>query len=101
MATLLLLHADEWLNGTYLLQRTLSPVGTSATSHDVCFVVALGGEANIVAQVPLGMQGSRYRFLPELSIDGYPRRRRAVSIPSITRSWILSRSSKAIFRSAS
>ena len=44
-----------------------------------------------------------YRFLPALrpSIDGYPRRRRAMSIPSSTTSWIFSRSSNAILRSAS
>ena len=46
---------------------------------------------------------SPYRFLPTLrpSIDGYPRRRNARSIPSSTTSWILRRSSNAILRSAS
>jgi hypothetical protein len=44
-----------------------------------------------------------YRFLPALSssTDGYPRFLSAISIPCMTRSWILQRSLKAVSRNAS
>ena len=73
----------------------------------------LGQSANHPLWVTIGLDAdaghhgvryiSPYRFLPalRLSIDAYPRRRNARSIPSSTASWILRRSSNAILRSAS
>jgi Enoyl-(Acyl carrier protein) reductase len=49
------------------------------------------------------VQAARHRFLPALrsSTAGYPRFRNARPIPSMTRSWILQRSWKAVSRNAS
>ena len=77
----------------------------SATWRNVRLMVAIGCKADVPHPRPHRPSplDRPYRLFPalRLSTDGYPRRRKAASIPSSTRSWILTRSSKAIFRSAS